>query len=92
MSAISYFLGVPEYKMSGCKAEQADKRYEYKGNTIMHLCYNLMFRIMLADLFTRFAEPALSLLILINGFAEFFFIEVRPECITKIKLRISTLP
>lgn len=49
----------------------------------MHLCYNLKFRIMLADLFTRFAEPALSLLILINGFTEFFFIEVRPECITK---------
>ncbi len=99
MSAISYFLGVPEYKMTGlesssvlvlrkargCKAKQADKRYEYKGNTIMHLCYNLMFRIMLADLqFTGFAETAFSLLIIINGFAKLFFAEVRPERFTKI--------
>ena len=45
------------------KTEQTDKRYEYKGNTIMHLCYNLMFRVILADLFTGFAESAFPLLI-----------------------------
>ena len=58
----------------------------------MHLCYNLMFRVILADLFTGFAESAFPLLIFPNGFVEFFFVEVRPEGITKIKLRISTLP
>lgn len=74
------------------KQNRQIKRYEYKGNTIMHLCYNLMFRIMLADLFTGFAEPAFSLLIFADSFIEFFVVKIRPKGITKIKFRISTLP
>ena len=46
----------------------------------MHLCYNLMFRVILADLFTGFAESAFPLLIFPNGFVEFFFIEVGKRC------------
>ena len=26
-----------------CKPKQTDKRYEYEGNTIMHLCYYYKF-------------------------------------------------
>ena len=42
-----------------------------------------MFQVMLADLFAGFAEAAFPLLILTNGFVEFFLIEVRPKGITK---------
>ena len=45
----------------------------------MHLCYNLMFRVILADLFTGFTESSFPLLIFANGFIEFFFVEIRPK-------------
>ena len=38
------------------------------------------------------AMPAAARIGYMLQHTEFFFIEVRPECITKIKLRISTLP
>ena len=52
----------------------------------MHLCYNLMFRIMLADLLHLFCRIGAPFADTINGFAEFFlFVEVRLKRITKNK-------
>ena len=38
------------------------------------------------------AESSFPLLIFANGFIEFFFVEIRPKDVAKIKFRISTLP
>ena len=79
------YVGIDSYELEGVTYYFVDNERYFKRDKVYGEGDD-------CERFTFFAESSFPLLIFVNGFIEFFFVEIRPKDVTKIKFRISTLP